>query len=465
MKIIILGAGQVGTSMAEILAGEANDVSLVDLDGERLAGLQDRLDVRTVRGSGAYPAVLQQAGADDADLLLAVTNRDEINMVACHVAHTLFDTPKKMARIRSVEYLNHRDQLFSKDVEGRPLGMAIDVIISPEEILTRQILRLIEHPGALQVVDFAEGKVQLVGIKTSSGGPLVGHELSTLRHHIPGIDARVAAIYREGQPIIPEGNTVIEPDDDVFFIAAAEHIEAIMDEFRGPDRPGRRIILAGAGHIGLRLASTLESSDFHVKLIERNPARSQLVAEELNHTVVLCGDSSDEELMLQESIDSTEVFCALTNDDEDNIMSAMLAKRLGARRTMALINRSVYVDLMESSMLDIAISPSMATVGSLLTQIRRGDIVAVHSLRRGAAEAIEAVAHGDPKTSRVVGKQLKEINLPPDTTVGAIIRGSSVIIAHGNTVIEAEDHVILFVIDKRRITQIEKLFSVDVSFF
>lgn len=465
MKIIILGAGQVGTSMAEILAGEANDITLVDLDGERLAGLQDRLDIRTVRGSGAYPSILRQAGADDADLLLAVTNRDEINMVACRVAHTLFDTPKKIARIRSTEYLNHREQLFSKDIEGRPLGMAIDVIISPEEILTRQILRLIEHPGALQVVDFAEGRVQLVGMKTYSGGPLVGHQLSTLRQHITGVDARVAAIYREGQPIIPEGNTVIEPEDDIFFIAAAEHIDAIMDEFRGPESAGQRIMLAGAGNIGLRLAATLENSDFHVKLIEQHPTRSQLVAEELNQTVVLRGDAADEELMLQESIDSTEVFCALTNDDEANIMSAMLAKRLGARRTMAIINRSVYVDLMESSMLDIAISPSMATVGSLLTHVRRGDMVAVHSLRRGAAEAIEAVAHGDSTTSRVVGKPIKEINLPPDTTVGAIIRGSSVIIAHGSTVIEAEDHVILFVIDKRRITQVEKLFQVDVSFF
>jgi trk system potassium uptake protein TrkA len=457
MKIIVLGAGQVGTSIAEILAGEANDITIVDSDGAVLRNLQDRFDLRTVEGNASHPAVLTAAGAVDADLLLAVTSSDEINMVACQLAHTMFRTPTKIARIRAADYLAH-PEIFHND------AIPIDVIISPEQIVCDQIQRLIEHPGALQVLDFAGGKIQMVGIRAYYGGPLVGHELRELREHMPKIDTRVAAIYRKDRPIYPTGDTVIEADDEVFFIAATRNIRAVMSELRKLDKPVKRIMLAGAGNIGYRLAGALEQKGYVVKLLDHNAERATRVSELLHKTVVLQGDAADEELLLSENIDNMDVFCALTNDDEVNILSAMLAKRLGVRRVLALVNRTAYVDLIQSSVLDIAFSPKQSTIGSLLAHIRRGDVVAVHSLRRGAAEAIEAIAHGDPGTSQVVGKMVSEVKLPPGTNIGAVVRGGEVVIAHHDTVIHAEDHVILFVVDKHHIPAVERLFQVGVTF-
>ena len=457
MKIIILGAGQVGISTAEILAKEDNDITLVDNVASQVEGLQDRLDIRTIVGSASHPSVLEQAGGPDADLILAVTDQDEVNMAACQVAYTLFRTPKKIARIRSVEYLTHRE-IFSDD------SIPVDVIISPEQLITQHVLHLIEYPGALQVVDFAGGKIKLVGLKAYHGGPLVGRELRTIREDLPTVEARVAAIYRHDRPIIPEGDTIIEPNDEVFIVAAAPHIPVVMSEFCPVEAPGQNIMLVGAGKIGLQLARTLEQNNYQVKLVEHGAERARQVAEQLDATIVLRGDAADEDLMLQENIDAMDVFCSLTNDDEANILSAMLAKRLGAHRAMALINRSAYVDLIESSVLDVAISPSLITVGSLLTHVRRGDTIAVHSLRRGAAEAIETIAHGDATSSSVVGRRIEEISLPSGTRVGALLRNQEVIIPHHDTVIEAEDHVILFVIDKKHIRDVERLFQVKVTF-
>lgn len=457
MKIIILGAGQVGISTAEILAKEDNDITLIDNVASQVEGLQDRLDIRTIVGSASHPSVLEQAGGPDADLILAVTDQDEVNMAACQVAYTLFRTPKKIARIRSVEYLTHTE-IFSDE------SIPVDVIISPEQLITQHVLHLIEYPGALQVVDFAGGKIQLVGLKAYHGGPLVGRELRTIREDLPTVEARVAAIYRHDRPIIPEGDTIIEPNDEVFIVAAAPHIPIVMSEFCTVEAPGQNIMLVGAGKIGLQLARSLEQNNYQVKLVEHGAERARQVAEQLDATIVLRGDAADEDLMLQENIDATDVFCSLTNDDEANILSAMLAKRLGAHRAMALINRSAYVDLIESSVLDVAISPSLITVGSLLTHVRRGDTIAVHSLRRGAAEAIETIAHGDATSSSVVGRRIEEISLPSGTRVGALLRNQEVIIPHHDTVIEAEDHVILFVIDKKYIRDVEKLFQVKVTF-
>ena len=457
MKIIILGAGQVGISTAEILAKEDNDITLIDNVASQVEGLQDRLDIRTIVGSASHPSVLEQAGGPDADLILAVTDQDEVNMAACQVAYTLFRTPKKIARIRSVEYLTHRE-IFSDD------SIPVDVIISPEQLITQHVLHLIEYPGALQVVDFAGGKIKLVGLKAYHGGPLVGRELRTIREDLPTVEARVAAIYRHDRPIIPEGDTIIEPNDEVFIVAAAPHIPIVMSEFCAVEAPGQNIMLVGAGKIGLQLARTLEQNNYQVKLVEHGAERARQVAEQLDATIVLRGDAADEDLMLQENIDAMDVFCSLTNDDEANILSAMLAKRLGAHRTMALINRSAYVDLIESSVLDVAISPSLITVGSLLTHVRRGDTIAVHSLRRGAAEAIETIAHGDATSSNVVGRRIEELSLPSGTRVGALLRNQEVIIPHHDTIIEAEDHVILFVIDKKHIRDVERLFQVKVTF-
>ncbi|HXG28771.1 MAG TPA: Trk system potassium transporter TrkA [Nevskiales bacterium] len=456
MKIIILGAGQVGATLAENLANEANDVTVVDDQPGLLQALQDRLDIRTVCGHAASPVILRDAGADDADMLIAVTEVDETNMIACVVANTLFHTPTKIARIRSNEYLRE-SKLFGDD------ALPIDMCISPEQLVTDYISRLIQYPGALQVVDFADGRVRLVGVKAYYGGPLVGQELRTLREHIPGVDTRVAAIYRRGRPIIPEGDTVIEAEDEVFFVAAKKDITRVISELRKLDRPVKRVLLAGGGKIGLRLALALEDH-CQVKLIEHDPVRARYLSEQLKSSIVLVGDAANEELLTEESIESTDVFCAVTNDDEANILSAMLAKRLGARKVMSLINRLAYVDLVEGGAIDIAISPQQSTVSALLARVRRGDVVRVHSLRRGAAEAIEAIAHGDASTSRVVGRRLDQIKLPPGTTIGCIVRDEEVIIAHHDTVIQAEDHVILFIVDKKRTKEVERLFQVGVTF-
>jgi trk system potassium uptake protein TrkA len=433
MKILILGAGQVGSSLAENLASEANDITIVDSNEQTLQQLQDR-----------------------ADMLVAVTDSDETNMVACQVAWTVVHTPTKIARIRSIEYLRY-NELFSNE------SLPIDFLISPEQLITDYIQRLIQYPGALQVLDFADGQVQLVGVKAYYGGPLVGHELRTLREHMPNVDTRVAAIYRRDRAILPEGHTVIEADDEVFFIAATKNIRAVMGELRRLDKPYKRIMIVGGGNIGKRVASTLEQK-YQVKVIEHNTARTRVLSNELDKTIVLHGDAADESLLLEENIEKTDVFCALTNDDEANILSSMLAKQLGARKVMTLINRAAYVDLIQSGDIDIAISPQLATIGSLLTHIRRGDVVRVHSLRRGAAEAIEAIAHGDEATSKVVGRKIEDLKLPVGTTIGAIVRGNDVIIAHHDTVIESEDHVILFLVDKSRIGEAERLFQVGITF-
>lgn len=456
MKILILGAGQVGSTVAENLASEANDITVVDHDGHLLGEMQDRLDIRTVQGHAGHPEVLRRAGAEDADMVIAVTNSDETNMVACQVLYTLFHTPTRIARVRSVDYLSEK-KLFGAN------ALPIDVLISPEQLVTGYILRVIQHPGALQVMDFAEGQVRLVGVRAYYGGPLVSHELRQLRSSLKGADARVAAIYRKGRAIKPEGHTVVEPDDEVFFIAAAKDIRTVMGEMREREKDYRRIMIAGGGNIGVRLANALQE-DYRVKIIERDLESAKKISEELNHTIVLHGDSADGDLLLEENIEGTDVFIAVTNDDEANILSAMLAKKLGARKVMALINRAAYVDLVESGPIDIAISPQQATIGSLLTHVRKADVSAVHSLRKGAAEAIEAVAHGDSVSSKVVGRAIEDIELPDGASIAAIVRGDEVIIAHHDTMIESDDHVIVFLIDKRKVAEVERLFQVGITF-
>ena len=360
--------------------------------------------------------------------------------------------------MRSQEYLKYKE-LFNNSV------LPIDVLISPEQLIAEHIQRLIEYPGALQVLDFAGGRARLVGVKAYYGGPLVGHEISDLKKHMPGIDSRVAAIFRRGKGIVPDGHQVIEADDEVFFIAATQDIRAVMSELRKLDKPIKHIMLAGGGNIGKRLAQALEGK-YHVKILERSAQRAEALSRDLNKAIVLHGDAADEDLLLEENVDQMDVFCALTNDDEANILSSMLTKGLGARKVMSLINRHAYVDLMEEQgSIDAAISPQQITISGLLAHVRRGDVVAVHSLRRGAAEAIEAIAHGDSANSKVVGRRVEQIKLPTGTTIGAIIRGEEVIMAHHDVVIKNEDHLILFLLDKKKFHAVEKLFQVGVTFF
>lgn len=458
MNIIILGANQVGSALAETLANEANDITVVDTDAEQLRELRDHVDIGIIIGQPSHPDILEQAGGQDADMIIAVTESDEINMVACRVAYSMFKTPKKICRIRAASYLVS-DQLFSKKH-----GIAVDTVISPELIVSKAIGRLLALPGSLQVLDFAEGKVQLVAVKAFYGGPLVGQEIRLIRQHMPSVDTRVAAIFRKDRPIIPEGSTVLEAGDEVFFVAAKENIRACVSELRRMDKPYKRLIIAGGSNIGMRLAESIEN-DYQIKIIEQDPQRCEFLSESLDKTIVLNGEASQQDFLLEENIEDTDVFLALSDDDEANIMSSLLAKRLGAQKVMAMINNPAYVDLVQGGEIDIAISPQQETIGSLLTHVRRGDVVNVHSLRRGAAEAMEAIAHGDQASSKVVGKEIQDIDLPEGTTIGAIVRGNEVLIAHDNTVVESEDHVILFLVDRKRIPQVERLFQVGISFF
>lgn len=457
MKILILGAGQVGSSAAYHLSREeANDVTVVDMRADVLRELQDRLDIRTVVGHAAYPEVLDRAGASDTDIIVALTDSDETNMVACQVAYTLYHTPTKIARIRSSDYMN-ANALFNQN------AFPVDVRISPEQLVCEYIEQLILYPGALQVLEFADGRIRLVGAIAERGGLLVGQQIANLKEHLPDAEGRIAAIYRNGVALLPSGDTVIEERDEVFFISARKDIRVFLSEVRKLEDPVRRVVIAGGGNIGLRLAFALEQNN-QVKIIERNPSRARFISEQLNKSIVLVGDAADEDLLLEENIDDVDIFCALTNAEEANILSSMLAKRLGANKVMALINRPSYAELVESSSIDIAISPQQVTIGSLLAHVRRGDVVKVHSLKRGAAEAIEAVAHGTKEESKVVGRTIGEIELPRSINIIAVVRGEEVIIANQDTVIETDDHVILFMTDRRKIDRLEELFQVGVSF-
>ncbi len=469
MKILILGAGQVGSTAAASLSREGTEITVVDRNSDNLRDLQDRLDIRTVQGHAGHPKVLEDAGAADADLIVALTDSDETNMIACQVAHSLFRTPVKIARVRAVEY-TFREELFS------PKSIPVDHIISPEQLVTEHIEQLILYPGALQVLNFADGQVRLVGVQAKVGGLLVGQELRQLARHIPHTDARVAAIYRqkagngddhssEFETIMPEGDTVIREDDLVFFLAARKDIRVMMSELLKLEHPVRKIVIAGGGNIGMELARRLENTN-HVKIIERDPERARYIAERLRKTIVLTGDAVNEDLLKEENIETADVFCALTSAEEANILASFLAKRMGVSKVIALINRPSYADLVEGQYVDIAVSPQQITLNALLARVRsmRLDVGQVHTLRNGAAEAIEVVAHGDDQTSRIVGKQIEEIALPKGVSIAAIVRGNEVLMAHHDTVVESEDHVIVFLTDRSKIPAVEKLFQVGVTY-
>ena len=484
MKIIILGAGRVGQSVADSLVSERNDITVIDTDAGRLRELEARFDLRGVVGSGIEPAVLAEAGAQDTDLLIACAAQDKTNLVCCKIAQLLFNIPKRIARVRSTGF--QRDERLVG-----PEGFAVDRIICPEESLTRYIGKLIDYPEAMQVREFAGGRACLVSVRARAGAPMVGHTVAEMRNSTPDVAVRLVAIYRRF-PEEPDrfvacaGETRIEPGDEVFVLAAREHIAHVLATLHrsdaSPVRPVRRIMIAGGGRVGLHLALELgkEPGRFLVKIIEDDSARCIELASRLpSDVLVLQGDTTDENLLGDESIDEIDLFLALTDDDEDNIMSCLLAKRLGARRVLALINRRSYADLMHGTQIDIALSPAQAMLGELLAYVRQGDVQAVHSLRRGVAEALEIVVRGDRKTSRVVGRKVSDLALPRDVHIGLIVRGlpdspdvsadelrePQVIIPRSATALESGDHVVFFLPHKRLVRDVEKLFRVSPTFF
>lgn len=484
MKIIILGAGRVGYSVAESLVSEKNDITVIDTDAERLRELEARFDLRGVVGNGIDPQVLAEAGARDTDLLIACAAQDETNLVCCKVAQVMFSIPTRIARVRSSGMALESDSaLLGKD------GFGVDRIICPEESLTRYIGKLVEYPEALQVRAFAGGRACLVSVRARPGAPMVGMRIATMRETAPDVAMRIVAIYRrfadEPDRFIPcDGGTRVEAGDEVFVLSAREQIPqvlAALNRQQGqPARPVRRIMIAGGGRVGMRLARQLaQLGRFHIKVLEESSERCVALASALpSDILVLQGDATDEDLLGDEGIEEVDLFLALTDDDEDNIMSCLLAKRLGARRVLALINRRTYADLMHGTQIDIALSPAQAMLGELLAHVRQGDVQAVHSLRRGVAEALEIVARGDRKSSRVVGRKVSEIHLPPEVHMGLIVRGlpedcseppadapPEVIIPRSHTVIESNDHVVFFLPHKRLVRDVEKLFRVSATFF
>ncbi len=456
MKIVILGAGQVGRTVAHSLANEENDITVVDRDPQLLQLLQERIDLRTVTGHASHPEVLIEAGIEHADLILAVTNSDETNMVACQLAYTLFKTPTRLARVRAPSYLAHPGLFSSKNIP-------INYLVSPERLVTLFIVHLIEQPGSLQILDFLDGQAQLVAVRARPGSPMVGKALHLLPSQVPDAENRLVAIYRRGQFILPEGSTIIEVNDEVFFLAASHDIAKSIGAFHQSQAPYHKVMIAGGGNVGMQLAERLEGHH-RVKIIERDAGRCQYLAKSLISTIVLRGDAGNADLLREEDIENTDVFCALTNDEEFNILSAILAKRLGVRKTIAIVNSPSYVDLVQDTEIDIAVSPAQVTIGALLTHIRRGDVETVHSLRRGAAEAIELSVHGDSRSSRVIGRPMGKLVLPPGASIGVIARQGRLIFPHHDTLIEQEDRIVLFLADKRQITAVERLFHVSFSF-
>jgi len=475
MKIVILGAGQVGASVAEALASEINDVTVVDQRSQYLAQLADRLDVRTVTGNAALPSVLRSAGIEDAEMLVAVTQSDQTNLVACKIARRMFNVPTRIARLRGVDFIADH-ALLADDM------FAVSHAMCPEQDVTDYISRLVAFPEALQVLEFADDKATLVCVRAYEGGLLVGKQIQSMREHLPPeVDARIVAIFREHRPVDPTGKTIIEAGDEVFLLAATAHIRHVLLELRRMQQPVKRIMIAGGGNIGARVAAALEKQ-YQVKVIECDARRAELIATRFRDTLVLCGEATDENVLAQENIDEMDMFLALTNDDEDNIMAASLAKRLGCQRVLALINRRAYADMVQGGPIDIGLSPAQVSIGSLLAFVRHGDVARVHSLRRGAAEALELIVHGDRSNSKVVGRRIDELPVIQGAHIGAILRkgpprtvlkdgfpltvpGGEIIIPHHDTVIETDDHVVVFCTRKAQISQVEKLFQVGIGFF
>lgn len=462
MRIIILGAGRVGESVAESLVSEQNDITVIDTDPARLRELEGRLDLRGVAGNGIQPSVLRQAGAEDADMLIACAAADETNLVACKVAHFVFSIPSTIARLRSPEFAEG-DALLGKD------GFAVDHVICPEESVMHYIHQIIDFPEALQVLEFSQGRAHLIAVRAAAGSALANHTIGEFRELFPAATMRVVAIYRQDDELPIEAGLRVLAGDEVFVLADKEKIRHVLGAIHNFDRPVRRVMIAGGGRVGLRLARSL-AGQCEVKLIECDRKRCEYLATQLpSAMLVLHGNAADEELLTDENVGDMDLFLALTNDDEDNIMSAMLAKRLGARRVLSLINRRAYADMMEgSTTIDIAISPAYAVLGELLAHVRRGEVVAVHSLRRGAAEALEGIARGDFKTSRLVGRRIEQVKLPAGTRFGAIVRGSGrdaqVLMPHHDTLIETDDHIIIFIPHKRLVREVERLFQVSATF-
>lgn len=449
MKIVILGAGVTGSSVAGALASEENDIVVIDKKPQLLTALKARLDIATVEGNAAHPSVLEQAGIKDADMVIAVTDRDETNMLACQVINTLYSKPKTIARVRAIDFLNH-PELF------QPGG--IDIVISPEQVVTESIRNLVKFPGALHVSEFADGLIRLFSIKVAATGFLTGKRIHAVKEKLADGMIRVAAIFRDGKAIAVNGEAVIATGDEVFFVCPRDKVRKTLIDLHKLDSPIKTVMIAGGGHVGKRLAIALENN-YQVKVIEQDLERAKDIANDLRKTLILHGDCTDESLLQEEMIENTDLFCAITNNDGINLISAGLAKKLGAKRAICLVNNNSYLKLLDGTDIDLAIQPKLETLGSILRHVRKGDVVGVSSVCGGSAEAIEAIAHRSKNSPTVVGLRVDQVNLPDGVILGALIRDKEVIPVHHDTVFAEGDHVVMFALNKKLIKDIEGYFQ------
>ena len=454
-KIAVLGGGQVGSSLAKILTDDGNDITLIDTNLSVIEDLQEDNDIKTIHGNASSPSVLEQAEVNDCDILIATTASDEVNLVSCHLAKKMFNVPTVIARLRNSE--------FQVSTSGFDLDLfSINSIISPSQLVTDFIKNIIEHPGAFQAYDFADGKLQVIGATVLKDGPLAGRKLSEFKKHLPNVDVNVIALYRDRKTLPVNGTTVIETGDDLFFLATEENMRFMSELSKNQSRI-ENIMIAGGGIVGMTLADKL-SQKFSTKIIEKDLIRSKYLSESLEDTVVLNDDISDESLLDNEGIEEVDYFCSVTNDDQMNILSAKLAKDLGAKKSIAIINKLSYRKLV-SKEIDVVVSPEDVTIGSILASVRTSDVVKVHSLGFGEAELLEIIIHGDNKTSKVVGKKVSELEIPSGCRIGAIYREGKVILLNEDVSIQSNDRLIIYLLHKKDFSKLAKLLQVSIGFF
>ena len=481
MKILIVGAGRIGSSVAESLVSEANDITVVDQDAERIGSLQSRFDLRGVVGNATSPQVLTDAGAADTDMLIAVTSSDETNLVVTMLCARIFNIPTRIARVRNNELRDYPRILGEEGFEATS-------IIWPEQALVSYLIKLIDFPEAIQVQEFGEGLASLIAVRAKSGSPLVGRPIRELFTHLPQVPARIVAIFRRNRRLEVNASTIVEAGDEVICLCDTRHARRVMAELRHRERPVHSIMIAGKPSFTLNLARMLKTGEnrpggnFDIRILENDRNVVKRLSRELGDAAMLIeGDFTSEDVLDAAGIETCDLFIAVSENDENNILGALLAKKLGAGKTIALVNRKAYGDLMQGSQIDITLSTTTAALGELIRHVRRGDVEfrnvsfryyknsPGNSLRRGAAEALEIVAHGDRRSSKVVGRRIGSISLPEGCAIGALIRGNDenalVLMGDKDTVIEAEDHVIVFVPSKKLIPKIERLFTVNVGFF
>lgn len=452
MKILILGAGRVGSSLARTLSRESYDVSIVDVNKDKLLKLQEDSDLATVIGHASHPDTLASAGADNDTILLAVTSSDECNITACQIAKSKFNVKKTICRLSDASYLNSLDA-FGKD--------NIDIAIGPENEVTDHLVDLIKHPGAEQIETFANGLLKVVSVKAKRDGMLVNRALKSIKSDMPETSTFVPAIFRKGKPFIPDGKTIIKENDELYFVAAEEDIDTVVQEMRLQDTSSSRVMIIGGGKIGFALAKKLED-EYKIKIIDPDRDRCEMLSRELNRTIVLNGGGSDEELLKSENIENIDVFCALTNDDETNIMSAFLAKKLGAKKTIILVNNYTYINILPKNFVDIALSPQRLTVSMVLQHLAEGDVPqdVIFKMESGA-EAIEGVVHRNQFTQEYLGKPVAEIPLPENCVVAAVTRGDETFMGSEGLLLSVGDRIIVFILGKTNKNQIQNLFLAD----